>query len=69
MKTIQIYDPAMCCSSGVCGIEVDQTLVNLAEREAQYLSDAEERHQQHEARMAAARSSRQAHVGKRRQLS
>ena len=30
MKTIQIYDPAMCCSSGVCGIEVDQTLVNLA---------------------------------------
>ena len=30
MKTIQIYDPAMCCSSGVGGIEVDQTLVNLA---------------------------------------
>ena len=30
MKTIQIYDPAMCFSSGVCGIEVDQTLVNLA---------------------------------------
>lgn len=30
MKSIQIYDPAMCCSSGVCGTEVDQQLVNFA---------------------------------------
>ena len=30
MKTIQIYDPAMCCSSGVCGTEVDQSLVEFA---------------------------------------
>jgi hypothetical protein len=30
MKTIQIFDPPMCCSSGVCGAEVDQNLVNFA---------------------------------------
>ena len=30
MKTIQIFDPALCCSSGVCGQDVDQTLVSLA---------------------------------------
>ena len=30
MKTIQIYDPAMCCGSGVCGTEVDQALVDFA---------------------------------------
>ena len=30
MKTIQIYDPAQCCSTGVCGVEVDQTLVNFS---------------------------------------
>lgn len=30
MKTLQIYDPAMCCSTGVCGPSVDQTLVKLA---------------------------------------
>lgn len=30
MKTIQIYDPALCCSTGVCGVEVDQTLVGFA---------------------------------------
>lgn len=29
-KTIQIYDPAMCCSTGVCGPEVDPELVKLA---------------------------------------
>lgn len=27
MTTIQIYDPAMCCSSGVCGVDIDQQLV------------------------------------------
>jgi hypothetical protein len=30
MKTIQVFDPALCCSSGVCGAEVDQALVNFA---------------------------------------
>ncbi len=29
-KTIQIFDPALCCSSGVCGVDVDQALVSLA---------------------------------------
>ncbi|MGK8719913.1 arsenic metallochaperone ArsD family protein [Pseudomonas aeruginosa] len=24
MHLIQIYDPALCCSTGVCGVEVDQ---------------------------------------------
>ncbi len=30
MKTLQIFDPAMCCSTGVCGPSVDQNLVKLA---------------------------------------
>lgn len=30
MKSIQVFDPAMCCSSGVCGTDVDQTLVNFS---------------------------------------
>ncbi len=30
MKTIQVFDPAMCCSSGVCGTDVDQQLVNFS---------------------------------------
>lgn len=30
MKNIQIFDPALCCSSGVCGVEVDQKLVGFA---------------------------------------
>jgi hypothetical protein len=30
MKNIQIYDPALCCSSGVCGQDVDPALVSLA---------------------------------------
>jgi len=30
MKTLKIYDPAMCCSSGVCGPDVDPALVQLA---------------------------------------
>ena len=30
MKTIQVFDPALCCSSGVCGTEVDQNLVSFA---------------------------------------
>lgn len=30
MKSIQIYDPALCCSTGVCGTDVDQALVSFA---------------------------------------
>ena len=30
MKKLTIYDPAMCCSSGICGAEIDQKLVNFA---------------------------------------
>lgn len=30
MKTLKIYDPAMCCSTGVCGPDVDTELVQLA---------------------------------------
>lgn len=30
MTTIQIYDPALCCNSGVCGAELDQALVTAA---------------------------------------
>jgi hypothetical protein len=30
MANIQIFDPALCCSTGVCGVEVDQTLVSFA---------------------------------------
>ena len=29
MKTLSIYDPSMCCSSGVCGPSVDPALVQL----------------------------------------
>jgi hypothetical protein len=30
MKAIQVFDPALCCSTGVCGAEVDQALVNFS---------------------------------------
>ena len=30
MTTIQIFDPALCCSSGVCGTDVDENLVNFS---------------------------------------
>lgn len=30
MKTIQIFDPALCCSTGVCGTDVDQALINFS---------------------------------------
>lgn len=30
MKTIQIFDPPMCCSTGVCGPEVDPVLAAFA---------------------------------------
>ena len=30
MKMLKVYDPAMCCSSGVCGTSVDSKLVEFA---------------------------------------
>lgn len=29
-KTIRVYDPPMCCSTGVCGANVDPELVRFA---------------------------------------
>jgi hypothetical protein len=30
MRTIQVYDPPMCCSTGLCGTQVDPALVSFA---------------------------------------
>ncbi len=30
MTILTVYDPAMCCSTGICGADVDQNLVNFA---------------------------------------
>lgn len=30
MKQIQVFDPALCCSTGVCGVDVDQQLVDFS---------------------------------------
>jgi hypothetical protein len=30
MKTLTIFDPAMCCATGICGAEIDQKLVDFA---------------------------------------
>lgn len=30
MKKIEVYDPSLCCSTGVCGVDVDQALVTFA---------------------------------------
>jgi hypothetical protein len=30
LSTLQIFDPAMCCSSGVCGPDLDTRLVQFA---------------------------------------
>ena len=30
MKTIEVFDPAMCCSTGVCGVEVDPVLAQFS---------------------------------------
>ena len=35
MKTIQVYDPPMCCSTGICGTNIDPDLVNFAAMLAQ----------------------------------
>lgn len=30
MSTIQVFDPALCCSTGICGTDVDQSLIAFA---------------------------------------
>ncbi|MDF2522791.1 MAG: transcriptional regulator [Clostridiales bacterium] len=30
MKTIEIFDPAMCCSTGVCGPSIDPELMRIS---------------------------------------
>ena len=30
MKTLKVYDPAMCCPTGVCGTSVDTKLIQLS---------------------------------------
>ena len=30
MTNIEVYDPALCCSTGVCGVDVDQSLVDFS---------------------------------------
>ncbi len=30
MTSIQVFDPALCCSTGVCGVDVDQSLVSFS---------------------------------------
>lgn len=30
MKTMEIYEPSMCCSTGVCGVNVDTELLRVA---------------------------------------
>lgn len=30
MKSIQVFDPALCCSTGICGVDVDQALVGFS---------------------------------------
>lgn len=35
MKSIQVYDPPMCCSTGICGTQIDPDLVNFAAMLAQ----------------------------------
>ena len=30
MKKIEVYDPSMCCSTGVCGTDVDPKLIQFA---------------------------------------
>lgn len=35
MKTIHVYDPPMCCSTGICGTDINPDLVNFAAMLAQ----------------------------------
>jgi len=29
MNSIQVYDPALCSTTGVCGVDLDQTLASF----------------------------------------
>lgn len=33
---IQVYDPPMCCSTGICGTSIDPDLINFAAMLAQF---------------------------------
>lgn len=37
MKKLEVFDPAMCCSTGICGVDVDPVLVEFA-ADLQWLS-------------------------------
>jgi hypothetical protein len=30
MTVIRVFDPALCCSTGVCGVDIDQQLVDFS---------------------------------------
>jgi hypothetical protein len=30
MKTMQIFEPAMCCPTGICGVSIDQELLRIS---------------------------------------
>ena len=30
MKKVRVFDPALCCSTGICGADVDPALINIA---------------------------------------
>ena len=30
MKKVRIFDPPLCCSTGICGADVDPALINIA---------------------------------------
>ena len=40
MKTLTVFDPAMCCSTGVCGTDIDQVLVDFS-ADVQWLKQRE----------------------------
>ena len=46
MAAIRIYEPALCCDTGVCGVDVDQSLVEVTAtvRSLQELGADVERH-------------------------
>ena len=30
MRKIEVFDPSLCCSTGVCGVDVDEALITFA---------------------------------------
>jgi arsenite methyltransferase len=41
MNLIRVFDPALCCSTGICGVDADQALINFA-ADAEWASLAQE---------------------------